>query len=114
MMLLTNSELQFDQGIMRLSSFDPLSNQMKTRILCLPELPALESLEHLFTTPAAPSPTKDSSNSSSSLRVSKSLVSKSSAARHGKAPRRCYSNPSLSKMNGASRQGGLFVLMYPD
>ncbi|KAI7897880.1 uncharacterized protein BX663DRAFT_526774 [Cokeromyces recurvatus] len=40
--------LQFDKGIMKLYAYDPFSNQYKTRILTLPELPSFEPLEYLF------------------------------------------------------------------
>ncbi|KAI9491952.1 hypothetical protein BDB00DRAFT_463304 [Zychaea mexicana] len=107
-------DLQFDQGIMKLSSFDPQSKRMETRVLCLPDLPRLESLEHLFTAAAAVSAgtttTSNSSNrsryaqvfaeptASTSLRLTKSFTGsskKSSSSMRG-IPRRCFSNPSLS------------------
>ncbi|KAI7859048.1 hypothetical protein BDC45DRAFT_564539 [Circinella umbellata] len=104
-------DLQFDQGIMKLSSFDPYSKRMETRILCLPDLPALESLEHLFSgkpsivassryaevfsTSSTPSTTLESNSSTTTaLRLTKSFTSKKPMSR---APRRCFSNPSLSR-----------------
>ena len=89
-----NDCLQFDQGIMRLSAFDPLSNQYETRILTLPELPLLESLEHLF------------DNSRPALRMSKSCSNKKTVVTRRSSiilnnttslPRRCQSNPNLTK-----------------
>ncbi|KAI8365334.1 uncharacterized protein BYT42DRAFT_160440 [Radiomyces spectabilis] len=37
-------------GVLQVSSFDPHLQQYQTRTLCLPQVPVLESLEHLFTT----------------------------------------------------------------
>ncbi|KAI8146080.1 hypothetical protein BJV82DRAFT_654991 [Fennellomyces sp. T-0311] len=93
---MTTADLQFNQGIMKVSSFDPQSRRMETRVLCLPDLPRLESLEHLFTagqmeTEAAPA---------SSLRLTKSFTGKKSASR---VPRRCYSNPALSRKKETSK-----------
>ncbi|CAO3646142.1 unnamed protein product [Mucor hiemalis] len=89
-----NDSLQFDKGIMRLSAYDPLSNQYETRILTLPELPLLESLEHLF----------DSNTVRPALRMTKSCSNKKSVITRSNSvsnlnnlPRRCQSNPNLSK-----------------
>ena len=108
-------DLQFAQGVMKLSSVDPYSKRMETRILRLPDLPALESLEHLFSakpsivvgshyhsryaevfpTSSNPSTTSESiSTTPTSLRLTKSFTSKKPMSR---VPRRCFSNPSLSR-----------------
>jgi hypothetical protein len=110
-----NDCLQFDQGIMRLSLFDPLSNQYETRILTLPELPLLESLENLFdnaalstnTARGALRMTKSCHNSNtSSNNAAAALLKKAIYATNGatsssnsliSTPRRCQSNPNLTK-----------------
>ncbi|KAI8975151.1 hypothetical protein BDF20DRAFT_589031 [Mycotypha africana] len=98
--------LQFDQGVMTLSAYDPLRNQyQKSRVLQLPKLPLLESLEHLFIE-------NNSSNNSNSIRPTKSTRSaqmrRSSSRGHNELlldgidkdissfnrRRRCQSNPS--------------------
>ncbi|GAA5817127.1 hypothetical protein MFLAVUS_010667 [Mucor flavus] len=84
-----NEKLHFDKGIMRLSAYDPLSNQYETRILALPELPLLESLESMF------------DHNGRVLRMTKSCNSKKTNHHHSSSiliqPRRCQSNPSLCK-----------------
>jgi hypothetical protein len=117
---MTNTrQLQFDKGIMRLSAYDPISNQYETRTLTLPELPLLESLEHLFNS----NNNNNNSNSSTttinsiensnskSLRLTKSCnnkkASKRNSIRHDVVltPRRCQSNPNLSKQQQKSFRG---------
>ncbi|KAI9318575.1 hypothetical protein BX666DRAFT_2111379, partial [Dichotomocladium elegans] len=112
-------DLEFEQGVMKLSSFDPKLNRVETRVLRLPDVPTFESLEHLFMntyTPSSPSCCSSSSSSSPDhqqatmttrfievfqteptlLRSTRSLTAnkKSTASR---VPRRCYSNPYFSK-----------------
>ncbi|KAI9266666.1 hypothetical protein BDA99DRAFT_29852 [Phascolomyces articulosus] len=107
---------------MKLSSFDPHSKRMETRILRLPDLPALESLEHLFSSAkpslmmgspyyyrsryaevfTAESTTTSSSTRTSttatSLRLTKSFTTGSNKKKStSRVPRRCFSNPSLSR-----------------
>ncbi|KAL7320911.1 hypothetical protein PS15m_000749 [Mucor circinelloides] len=110
--MINTRQLQFDKGIMRLSAYDPVSNQYETRTLTLPELPLLESLEHLFntTTTAPASSTIIESNNTGSklLRLTKSCNNKKSAKRNSirhdvvLTPRRCQSNPNLSKQQQKS------------
>jgi hypothetical protein len=97
-----NDRLQFDKGIMRLSAYDPLSNQYETRILTLPELPLLESLEHLFTKSSNEVIKVDHLKP---LRMTKSCKSSSRSNLQGNSsnhavPRRCQSNPNLKKSLG--------------
>lgn len=97
-----NDRLQFDRGIMRLSAYDPSSNQYETRILTLPELPLLESLEHLFTKSSNEVIKVDHLKP---LRMTKSCNNKKSSSRSisqdtsssNTVPRRCQSNPNLKK-----------------
>ncbi|RCH92295.1 hypothetical protein CU098_009897 [Rhizopus stolonifer] len=78
------NNVQFDQGIMRLSAYDPLSDQYETRVLTLPQLPSFESLEHLFNEdPIKP------------LRMTKSCCHKSSTEQL--RIRRCQSNPNFTQ-----------------
>lgn len=116
--MINTRQLQFDKGIMRLSAYDPVSNQYETRTLTLPELPLLESLEHLFnttTTTAPASSTVIESNNTGSklLRLTKSCNNKKSAKKNSirhdvvLTPRRCQSNPNLSKQQQKSFRGEL-------
>ncbi|KAJ8658506.1 hypothetical protein O0I10_005859 [Lichtheimia ornata] len=93
-------ELVFDQGVLKLSSFDPLSNRVETRILKLPDVPALESLEQLFinttSTPYTTQPNNTRTTEVPLLRSTRSLNTKKPLSPN-RAPRRCYSNPALSK-----------------
>ncbi|KAK4516983.1 uncharacterized protein ATC70_000311 [Mucor velutinosus] len=105
-------QIQFDKGIMRLSAYDPVSNQYETRMLTLPELPLLESLEHLFNTTATTataSPSTVMENTGGKLlRLTKSCNNKKSSKRNSirhdvvLTPRRCQSNPNLSKQQQKS------------
>ncbi|CDS04942.1 hypothetical protein LRAMOSA07472 [Lichtheimia ramosa] len=92
-------DLVFDQGVLKFSSFDPLSNRVETRILKLPDVPALESLEQLFIN-TSPTPYTSQSNTRATevplLRSTRSLNTKKPLSPN-RAPRRCYSNPALSK-----------------
>lgn len=96
----TNNSLRFDKGVMRLSAFDPQSNQYETRILKLPELPLLESLENMF-----------DNSGRKILRMTKSCNSKKSENGSstslnsiGSQPRRCQSQPNLSKQQQQQQQ----------
>lgn len=111
--MINTRQLQFDKGIMRLSAYDPVSNQYETRTLTLPELPMLESLEHLFnTTPSSASSSVAMENTGGKLlRLTKSCNNKKSSKRNSirndvvLTPRRCQSNPNLSKQQQKSFKG---------
>ncbi|ORZ03970.1 hypothetical protein BCR43DRAFT_69288 [Syncephalastrum racemosum] len=104
-----NDNIYFDQGVMKLFRFDPSSNRYETQVLCLPDPPALESLEHLFCEPTtAPRMMRVRSASKSRFaevfeaRHFRRLQKSSSSASTTKPtstrlPRRCYSTPSLKK-----------------
>lgn len=107
--MINTRQLQFDKGIMRLSAYDPVSNQYETRTLTLPELPLLESLEHLFNTTPNVSPSTTMDNTGGKLlRLTKSCNNKKSPKRNSirhdvvLTPRRCQSNPNLSKQQQKS------------
>lgn len=101
-------DLVFDQGVLKLSSFDPLSNRVETRILKLPDVPALESLEQLFIN-TSPTPYTSQSNTRATevplLRSTRSLNTKKPLSPN-RAPRRCYSNPALSKKKDVMGSSG--------
>jgi hypothetical protein len=109
-----NDRLQFDKGIMRLSAYDPLSNQYETRILTLPELPLFESLEHLFTKSSNEAIKVDHLKP---LRMTKSCNNKKSSPRsilqgsssNNTVPRRCQSNPNLKK---SLNHGKIVSILY--
>ncbi|KAI9486986.1 MAG: hypothetical protein EXX96DRAFT_551430 [Benjaminiella poitrasii] len=114
---INNRELQFDKGVMKLSAYDPLSNQYETRILSLPELPLLESLEHLFSNNDVPTTkmlrmSKSCSNSKKSastryIRSNNSITNESNSFYTAKAPRRrCKSSPGTSSPNILKEQPG--------
>lgn len=119
--MINTRQLQFDKGIMRLSAYDPVSNQYETRTLTLPELPLLESLEHLFNTTAATATAGTASSNaientgSKLLRLTKSCNNKKSSKRNSirhdvvLTPRRCQSNPNLSKQQQKSFKGKSFL-----
>ncbi|GAN01341.1 hypothetical protein MAM1_0006d00774 [Mucor ambiguus] len=110
--MVNTRQLQFDKGIMRLSAYDPVSNQYETRTLTLPELPLMESLEHLFNntniTPTASLSTTMENTGNKLLRLTKSCNNKKSSKRNSirhdvvLTPRRCQSNPNLSKQQQMS------------
>lgn len=104
---------------MRLSLFDPSSNQYETRILTLPELPLLESLENLFDNVAARNNvhggvlrmTKSCHNSSSNGSVGAmkkihavGVNNNSSSVSLVSSPRRCQSNPNFSKQQQTQQE----------
>jgi hypothetical protein len=78
------NQLEFKQGIMKLSAYDPLSKQYETRILSLPEVPLLESLEYLI-----------NNESIKPLRLTKSCNTKQQKSLANM--RRCQSNPNLQR-----------------
>lgn len=100
------TRIQFNQGVMMLSSFDPSSNQVETRILSLPDPPVLESLEHLFTSSSSSSSytiTDDSDSSSLMIprkRYTPSIITTTTATTTTTTtaePRRSLSRRSLSR-----------------
>lgn len=107
-------ELVFDQGVLKLSSFDPLSNRVETRILKLPDVPALESLEQLFiNTSSTPYTTQPNTRTTEVplLRSTRSLNTKKPLSPN-RAPRRCYSNPALSKKKDVMGSSGKIQHIY--
>ncbi|KAI8644522.1 hypothetical protein BD408DRAFT_413219 [Parasitella parasitica] len=106
--MVNTRQLQFDKGIMRLSAYDPVSNQYETRTLTLPELPLMESLEHLFNSNIATVNSPHVENNGKLLRLTKSCNNKKSTKRNSirhdvvLTPRRCQSNPNLSKQQQKS------------
>lgn len=97
-----NNSLRFDKGVMRLSAFDPQSKQYETRILTLPELPLLESLENMF-----------DNSGKVVLRMTKSCCNNKKFTNNGSSnslnsivsqPRRCQSHPNLSKQQQPPQQ----------
>ncbi|SAL98192.1 hypothetical protein [Absidia glauca] len=124
---MNSSSILFESGIMKISDFNPIHGRYETRTLQLPSLPLFDQLDlSLFEpspthhnasllssstatlTPNTPRQalsrfiecfelqdpaTTSTIKSSTSLRSRKSTSSKKAA----KAPRRCYSNPTLSK-----------------
>lgn len=94
---MNNERVQFEKGIMRLSAFDPLSNQYETRILTLPQLPLFEPLDLMFD--------YTGSHSNRVPRMTKSCNSKKS--NHNDTsniliqPRRCQSIPNLCKQTNS-------------
>lgn len=100
--------LRFDKGVMRLSAFDPLSNQYETRILTLPELPLLESLENMFDNSGRVvlRMTKSCCNNKKSVNTSNTSLN-SIGSIH---PRRCQSHPNLSKQQQQPQQKKYTVL----
>lgn len=114
--MINTRQLQFDKGIMRLSAYDPVSNQYETRTLTLPELPMLESLEHLFNNNSnnnnnSTATNSTENNNSKLFRLTKSCNNKKSSKRNSirhdvvLTPRRCQSNPNLSKQQQKSFKG---------
>ncbi|KAI7889682.1 uncharacterized protein EV154DRAFT_513734 [Mucor mucedo] len=97
----TNNSLRFDKGVMRLSAFDPQSNQYETRILKLPELPLLESLENMFDNSGRKILRMTKSCCNSKKPVNGSSTSLNSI---GSQPRRCQSQPDLSKQQQQQQQ----------
>lgn len=95
------NQLEFEQGIMKLSAYDPLSKQYETRILSLPEVPLLESLEYLINNETAytkPLRLTKSCNNKRSNNLSSSALS----------PRRCQSNPNLCKQQSSYQKNGKY------
>jgi hypothetical protein len=82
-------QLEFNQGVMKLSAYDPSSKKYETRILRLPEVPFLEPLEYLI-----------NNETNKPLRLTKSCNNKrinNHTSTITLTPRRCQSNPNLYK-----------------
>ncbi|KAI9357873.1 hypothetical protein BD770DRAFT_388559 [Pilaira anomala] len=94
---MNNERIQFEKGIMRLSAFDPLSNQYETRILTLPQLPLFEPLDLMFDytgnhSNRVPRMTKSCSSKKSNHNATSNILIQ---------PRRCQSIPNLCKQTNS-------------
>lgn len=94
-------QLEFNQGVMKLSAYDPSSKKYETRILRLPEVPFLEPLEYLI-----------NNETNKPLRLTKSCNNKrinNHTSTITLTPRRCQSNPNLYKKQQSYQNNGKYI-----
>ncbi|KAI8333667.1 hypothetical protein BC941DRAFT_434146 [Chlamydoabsidia padenii] len=108
-----SSTLMFESGVMKIQDYDPIHGRYETRTLQLPSLPLFDQLDlsvfdSTFHEDSNTTCTKNSHLSrfiecfeepSTTIKSSASLRSRksTSAKKTVKSPRRCYSNPNMSK-----------------